>query len=721
VKTSLLAALLWLAAWTAPAAAHTQARLVLDTATARPGDTVTAGIQLRIEPGWHTYWRNPGQEGGLPTTIAWELPAGIKAGEIQWPVPEKLRTLDSEAGSQERKEVINFVYSHEVVLLIPLQIASDLQAANLSIAGTVAWLECTNNQCVPGKADIHATLSIGPENRLSSDKALLQTWQTKLPKDGTALKPQAHWADAGVGKTRDLIIEWTTATTPTNADFYPDKSDDFEIELALKSLSVGPTVRLQARVNRNGQDWPKQVSGLLVEESTAGLSAYEATITIQDGATAAATPSGKSGGAESRLWLILLYAFVGGMILNVMPCVLPVIALKILGFVNEAKNEPGRVRKLGLVYALGVIVSFEVLAGIIIALIAAGKQAGWGLQFGNPQFLVLLTVLVTLVALNLFGLFEVTAGRITDTAGQLASKHGFSGAFLNGVLATILATPCTAPFMSVALGFAFAQPPSLIILVFFMIAAGLAFPYVLLSFNPQWLKFLPRPGAWMENFKIIMGFPMLATAIWLFSLTTVHYGNRSWWLGIFLVILGLAAWMYGRFVQRGESRRGLAIGTIITLLLLGYFGVVEGRLHWRFRQVASGNNALANQPEGIPWQPWSSNAVAAARAQGRPILVDFTAEWCVTCNTIVKPALSDPSVKAKLDQINAVALLADYTQLPDNITQELKRFRRAGVPMVLAYPRNAAEPAIVLDDPSPLRGPGHYRKMVLEALDQAGR
>jgi thiol:disulfide interchange protein DsbD len=720
VKLSLLACFLCFAASAALGAAHTHPRLLLDTAIARPGETVMAGLQLRMDPNWHTYWRNPGEEGGLPTTIEWTLPEGIKAGDIKWPVPEKLRTVDSEAGSQPRKEVINFVYDQEAVLLIPLQIAKDFPETNLTLSAKVKWLECTNNQCVPGGADVQAGLSIGPESRASSDRTLLQNWESKLPKDAKTLKPQAHWADAAGAKTRGLTIEWTAASAPTNADFYPDKSDDFEIDPAVKKLSGGPLVRLQAQVNKLGQDWPKEISGLLIEESATGGTAYDARMPIENGGTTRTNAPVPSGGAESGLWLMLLYAFIGGMILNVMPCVLPVIALKILGFVNEAKNEPGRVRKLGLVYALGVIVSFEVLAGIIIALIAAGKQAGWGLQFGNPQFLVLLTVLVTLVALNLFGLFEVTAGRITDTAGQFASKHGFSGAFLNGVLATILATPCTAPFMSVALGFAFAQPPSLIILVFLMIAAGLAFPYVLLSFNPQWLKFLPKPGAWMENFKIIMGFPMLATAIWLFSLTTVHYGGRSWWLGIFLVIVGLAAWMYGRFVQRGESQRGLAMGTIIVLLLLGYFGVVEGRLHWRIRQAVSGN-MLANQPEGIPWQPWSSNAVSAARAQGRPILVDFTAEWCVTCNTIVKPALSDPSVKAKLDQINAVALLADYTQLPDNITQELKRYRRAGVPMVLAYPRNAAEPAIVLPDPSPLRGPGHFRGLVLDALDRAGQ
>ena len=245
---------------------------------------------------------------------------------------------------------------------------------------------------------------------------------------------------------------------------------------------------------------------------------------------------------------MLLYAFIGGLILNLMPCVLPVIALKILGFVSEANSEPRRVRKLGLIYALGVLISFLALAAVVIGVKAAGHHAGWGMQFGSPVFIVCLTTLVTLVALNLFGVFEVTlGGRALDTAGELASKHGRSGAFFNGVLATTLATPCTAPFLAPALGFAFSQIASVIVLIFLTVGLGLASPYVLLSWNPAWLKFLPKPGAWMEKFKIAMGFPMLATVVWLFNIAASSYGKNVLWLGVFLVVVAFAAWIFGEF------------------------------------------------------------------------------------------------------------------------------------------------------------------------------
>jgi len=409
---------------------------------------------------------------------------------------------------------------------------------------------------------------------------------------------------------------------------------------------------------------------------------------------------------------MLLYAFLGGLILNVMPCVLPVIALKILGFVGQARDEPRRVRQLGLIYALGVLVSFLVLAGLVIGVKAAGHKAGWGMQFGNPQFLVLLTMLVTLVALNLFGLFEINpGGRVLGAAGALAAKGGPAGAFFNGVLATILATPCTAPFLGAALGFAFSQPAGLIIVMFLVVGLGLAAPYVVLSWHPAWLKFLPKPGAWMERFKVAMGFPMLATAVWLFSLIPLHYGRRALWLGLFLVVLALAAWVYGEFFQRGRTRRGLGLAVALVLLAGGFLYAVEGQLRWR-APVADASAENPGLPGGIEWQRWSPAALAAARAQGRPVLVDFTADWCLTCQANLRVAIDIPSVRARLKQINAVALLGDYTRLPDDITAELNRYGRAGVPLVLVYPRNPAEPPQVL--PEALT-PG----IVLDALARA--
>ena len=318
------------------------------------------------------------------------------------------------------------------------------------------------------------------------------------------------------------------------------------------------------------------------------------------------------------------------------------------------------------------------------------------------------------MALNLFGVFEVTlGGRTLNAAGELASRHGAPGAFFNGLLATALATPCTAPFLAPALGFAFAQPAPVILLVFLFVGLGLAAPYVLLSCNPALLKFLPKPGAWMEKFKIAMGFPMLATAIWLFNLAGDDYGKNVFWLGIFLVTVALAAWIFGEFVQRGSQRRGLARSVVTVLLVGGYFGFLEGQLDWRHPvPVMASAGAAQNPAGGIDWQPWSPEAVAQARAAGKPVLVDFTADWCLTCQVNKKLAIEIPSVRAKLKELNAVALVADYTHFSDAITAELNRHDRAGVPLVLVYPKNPDEPAIVL--PAILT-PG----MVLNALNRA--
>jgi thiol:disulfide interchange protein DsbD len=323
---------------------------------------------------------------------------------------------------------------------------------------------------------------------------------------------------------------------------------------------------------------------------------------------------------------------------------------------------------------------------------------------------------VTLVALNLFGLFEINpGGRVLGAAGTLAGKQGSASAFFNGVLATILATPCTAPFLGAALGFAFTQTAGIIMLMFTIVGVGLSAPYVILSWQPAWLKFLPKPGVWMERFKVAMGFPMLATAVWLFSLIPLHYGKRSLWLGLFLVILALAAWIYGEFVQRGRAHRGLGLAAALLLLIGGFLYTMEGQLRWRTpAPEASLAGSLKESADGIDWQRWSPVALAEARAQGRPVFVDFTADWCLTCQANKRIAIDIPSVRAKLKQTNAIALLGDYTRLPDDITTELNRFSRAGVPLVLVYPKNPNEPPVVL--PEALT-PG----IVLNALEHAAQ
>jgi thiol:disulfide interchange protein DsbD len=646
----------------------------------------------------------------MATKIEWQLPPGISAGSTQWPLPDKMPEQD----------LTTYVYTNEAVLLVPLKLAPELTAGRLQLKAKVSWLEC-DLQCVPGKADLEAFLNIGPETKPSSDAQLLATWQKKIPQDGAFLAARAWWEKASSGDTRPLILEWSSPKPARDADFFPDAYEKFEVQGETERLPAETgKIALRKQVKKFEGDWPTEISGVAIQQSGTERLAYEIKVPCMSSGppvgAAVSTPASEVGIPAPPLWQMLLYGFIGGLILNVMPCVLPVIALKILGFVNQSKDHPGRVRALGLTYGVGVLVSFLTLAAMVIAVKAAGHKAGWGMQFGNPQFLVVLTVLVTLVSLNLFGLFEVNlGGQALGAAGTLASRHGFAGAFFNGVLATVLATPCTAPFLGAALGFAFAQTAGTILLMFAVVAFGLAAPYVFLSWQPAWLKFLPRPGPWMERFKVAMGFPMLATAIWLFSLTPLHYGKRTLWLGIFLVVVALAAWVYGEFVQRGSSRRWL--GGLVTLLLLlgGYTYTLEAQLRWRSPGESNGTgDALRDSLDGIDWQRWTPQAVAQARAQGHPVLVDFTADWCLTCQANKRIALEVRSVRKKLKDIGAVSLLGDYTRLPDNITTELNRYGRAGVPLVLVYPKAPAQPPIVL--PEALT-PG----IVLNALEEAAR
>lgn len=672
--------------------AHTSASLLVESESARPGDTVWAAVRLEMEPDWHTYWRNPGAS-GMATEIKWQLPPGVSAGEIHWPVPEKL----------PEGEFTTYIYKDEVLLLVPLTVASNFTPASITLKASVSWLECSV-QCIPGNEDVEAPLSIGSELKQSKDAAEIHRGVVALPAPGGWLSPLASWADLGE-TNRSIVLSWQPTNNPAALDFYPFASQAFEVLPQTDPLPAeNGRVRVRKEIRRSAGEWPSRIGGLIVQKVAGQQQAFEVSVPVASVAPTktSTTPSTTALTAPrpEGLWKMLVYAFIGGLILNIMPCVLPVIALKILGFVGQSKDNPGRIKALGLVYALGVVVSFLALAGLVIGVKAAGHQAGWGMQFGNPQFLIVLTLVITLVALNLFGLFEITPGaRVMGAAGTLASKHGTAGAFFNGVLATVLATPCTAPFLGAALGFAFSQSALVILLIFITVALGLASPYVVLSFNPAWLRLLPKPGAWMERFKVAMGFPMLATAFWIFSLIPVHYGDRSWWLGIFLVIVALAAWVFGEFVQKRRPRPWLAWVVIVALLVAGYVFVLEAQLRWRTPDAAStASTAELQNAGGVAWQKWTPEAVASARATGRPVLVDFTAKWCLTCNTIVKPALESAAVREALQQMNATAFLADYTLFPKNITEELNRYGRAGVPLVLVFPKDPAAPAIVLPE-----------------------
>jgi len=668
MKRCLLACMLLLSACAAMAINRTQTRLVLSLQSARPGQTIWAGLEMKMPPDWHVYWTNGGDAGSAPT-LEWHLPKGVTAGEIQWPIPRKMVDKVS-----DETTIVTYVYSNTVVLPVALKLDAALPPGPLDIKATAHWQECADI-CVMAHEDDSTTLNIGAETKESDDAAEIEQWRKKLP-DGAGAA-SVSWDGAPRGPKADsraLLIDWTKGAEP--ADFYPYANTDFDVSGLTEDLHAPNSVRLRKGVHKgDGANWPSRVAGILVGK-VGTPDEFATTLDAPIAATAATSPT-KSAAPVSLVVLLakLGAALLGGLILNVMPCVLPVIALKVLGFVNQSKEHPRRVRQLGLVYGLGVLASFLALAVLAVGVQKAGGVANWGDAIRNPHVQLAMTVLITLVALNLFGVFEVTlGGGAMGAATDLASRQGFGGAFFNGVLATILATPCTAPFLTTALAFAFTQSAATIVAVFLTIGVGLALPFVLICFQPRLLKFLPKPGAWMVRFKVAMGFPVMATAVWLVWVSARDQ-DAVLRLGLFLVVIACAAWIWGEFGQR--SRRGGAFAISLALAVLGYFAIFSGKAE-------------------IDWQKWSPEAVDAARRGGHLALVDFTAKSCLNCKINKATSIEIPSTRAKLKQLNAVAFEADYTYEDPAIAQALRQFDRPGVPLVLVYPKDPSKAPEVL-------------------------
>ena len=680
----LLLSLCWLAGQGGMRAeSATRVELWTDQSTARPGSTVTAAIRLQMAEGWHIYWRHPGDEVGLKTRVEWTLPPGVTAGAIQWPVPDKTT----------EKEFDTLTYSGTVVLLVPIEIPAGQALGSMTLKAKVRWLEC-HEECVPGNATVETLLTVGNLSEVSVHLAEIQSARQRVPRTIQDLPIRAVWEASEGVVPRKLVISWKPGSGASGFDVFPFEAVGGVAPVSIKTEYLDPQngfLRIRKTVPVGDSGWPDRLEGVLVAKGAEpaaepGAEPVEFSVPIvaplADLSTARPEPV-----SMAELLIKLLSAFVGGLILNVMPCVLPVLALKVLGFVQQAKEEPRRVRTLGLVYGAGVLASFLVLAGVALAVQAAGGTASWSAPFQNPIFRVLITVLITLVALNLFGVFELTlGGSAMQKASDLSSKDGWSGAFFNGVLAAVLATPCTAPFLASALAFAFLQPPLVILLFFVAIGAGLALPFVALCWEPAWLRFLPKPGVWMVRFKVGMGFPMLATAMWLFWFTAGRLGESGTgvlWFGLFLVVLAMAAWVWGEFVQRSTRGRGWAMAIAALLLLAGYFGFLEGQLDWR--------TPAGRRVKGLEWQKWSAAAVEQARREGHPVMVDFTADSCLNCKWNKATAIEIDATRARIKELGVRVFEGDFTDGDPIIAEELKKHGRRGVPLVLMYSADLAK------------------------------
>jgi thiol:disulfide interchange protein/DsbC/DsbD-like thiol-disulfide interchange protein len=684
---------------------HTRARLVCDVSGTVPGSTVTLGVLLQMDPGWHTYWENSG-ESGLATSVRWTLPEGFTVSGLQWPIPDK---------KIEPGDVLTYGYAGEVMLLATMHIPQSTHLTMAKIQAEVSWLECEKT-CVPGEATLSLELPLAREARPSPDAGSIASSLARLP------RPPAGARDVSltVTTTKDsLSIEVVPLSGVSLRNEVSDLPDFYPV--AESAGYVGRTtttpahggVRISMPLLAQGTD-PHEIRGILVYTLSDGS---------RHGIELSHTP-GKEGslldrnfiidrptGGEASLIVYLGLALLGGLLLNIMPCVLPVIALKVFGLVKMAGDEPQRVRRLGWMFSLGILASFLVLALLVIVLKVAGQQVGWGFQFQEPLFVIGMSALVFAFGLSLFGVFEirlpgVAVSGVSTMISQQEQKggRGYAASFAEGVFATILATPCTAPFLGTALGFAFAQPMGIILLIFSVVALGMALPYLVITARPTWQRFLPKPGAWMETAKQFMGFFMMATLLWLLYVLGKQLGMEGViWTAAFLLTVGMGCWLIGRFATLTASRAKVWTTWVVALLLVvgGYVVFISSILD--VQAAIAGPPALTTSGGetangDVVWESFSPALLEGHLQRQQPVLLDFTAEWCLTCKVNEKTIIADQHVQEKLRSSGIVTIKADWTNRNPDITKLLAKFGRSGVPLYVVFPAGRPNEPIILPE-----------------------
>jgi thiol:disulfide interchange protein DsbD len=664
-------------------AAHLTVQLAVPPAQIYPGQSFTAGLYFKLDPGWHVYWTNAG-DSGEPPSIKWNLPAGVTAGALQFPAPKRLPL----------GPLMDFGYENEVLFPIPVQVAQDFKPSGptATLGGKVTWLVC-REVCIPGHAELAVERKAlaqpgASEADVSADAALIQRFQHTLPQQLPA-GDQAKFQSTAKGFT--LAVE--TGSKEQSAQFFPFDQNILAnaAPQTVKPLKNG--VALSLVKDDNLTTAPKELHGLLV---LADGHAYEFHAT--PGALAASSAAGSQG-----LLGIIAFAFIGGVILNLMPCVFPVLFIKGLALVQSSSEERHKLRLHGLVYTFGIVASFWAVVAALLILRGAGHQLGWGFQFQSPGFLAVIALLLFFLGLSLAGQFEIGL-TLTSAGGSLAQKSGYGGSFFTGVLAVIVATPCTAPFMGAAIGYALANSAIVTFAVFTALALGLAAPYLLLAFNPAWTRILPRPGAWMEVLKQAVSIPIFGTVIWLVWVFNQTAGPSALvaLLSAFLM-LAIAGWILGRWPAKAAATVAAAV-VLILAVALPIVAVDK-------MPAPSATTTAAAGAAGTVWEPFTPELVAKYRAQGKPVFVDFTASWCLSCQVNERVVLDRADVQQKLASSGVALVRADWTRHDEVIAQTLAGLGRSGVPTYAFYPADPSQQPHLLPE---VLTPG----IVFNALDQ---
>jgi thiol:disulfide interchange protein/DsbC/DsbD-like thiol-disulfide interchange protein len=647
--------------------------LLADTNAIVPGKPFTVGLLLRMAPGWHTYWKFSG-DAGLPTELKWKLPPGWKIGEVQWPIP--LKTIDP-------GDIQTYGYVDEVLLMQEVTPPPKIENSTIKLVADASWLVC-EKICIPGSATLELELPVSASSQPANTE-LFTRYRRLLPQNWPGPNvATAEWGRVG----SDLRLKITSETLANHAplDFFP---------LPDEGTVVGhPTVESRSK-NEIVFRIPIESSGKNLS-SMAGLVVFSQKPNGEDRAgwqiTTASIASMVRPAPARGVLTFLLFGFIGGMILNLMPCVLPVISLKIFGFIQQAGQSRQKILRSGIAFTLGIFAWFIALALLLIVLKTAGRDVTWGgFQFTNPYFVLVLSVIVLVFALNLFGVFEISLPQ-SMTRGLLSTSERKDdlGSFFQGVFATVLATPCTAPFLGTALGFAFSQSPAIILAMFIAIAAGMSAPYLLLSAQPAWLRFLPQPGAWMLHVKQFMGFLLLATLLFLLYVLGAERGlEGAIWASCFLLMISVACWMKGAFVVPTASAAKRSIVLVIMLVLVLASGIYFIGDKFHSANVASAGSQLRGD-----WQGFTPERLQAELEQGHTVFVDFTAAWCLTCKFNEASVLESQDVREAFQRRAIVKMKADWTNGDPVITKILKHFGRPGVPLYVLYPGKNEEPIV---------------------------